>query len=237
MKAVVLAAGKGSRLGDTTQSVPKPMLPIAGKPVLEQNISWLLHAGITDLYLNLHHLPEVIRKHFGDGQDFGVSIHYSYEEHLLGTAGAVRKIAQEYWSEDDKDDVMIVYGDNLCKFDLPALLAQHNNHTSGLATIATHYREDVSKSGVVETDDSCRISRFIEKPSPGQTDSHQVNAGIYLLRKPVLDYLQVTACTDFAYHVFPDLLAKGMLLYAHEIDGKLIPIDTPDLLRKAQVNR
>ncbi len=93
MKAVILAAGKGERLSEITQSIPKPMIEFKGKPLLQHNIELCKRYGIEDIFINLHHLPDRITKYFGDGERFGVKIKYSYEEELLGTAGAVRKIA------------------------------------------------------------------------------------------------------------------------------------------------
>ena len=100
MKTIILAAGKGERLKGIVDTVPKPMVRIAGKPILQHNIELCRKHGITDLYINLHHLPDRIVDYFGNGEKFGVTITYSYEETLLGTAGAVRRIADHFWKED-----------------------------------------------------------------------------------------------------------------------------------------
>ncbi len=97
MKAVILAAGKGERLSEITQKIPKPMIEFKGKPLLQHNIELCKKFGIEDIYINLHHLPDKIRDYFGNGERFGVNIKYSYEKELLGTAGAVRRIAREQW--------------------------------------------------------------------------------------------------------------------------------------------
>ena len=141
MRAIVLAAGKGERLKEVTSTIPKPMIKIMDKPILEHNINWLNRYGIKNIYINLHHLPNVIKDYFKDGKRWGVRITYSYEPELLGTAGAVRKIAEEYWQlrtdnyyssvaredlrdskkQKTKNTFVVVYGDNLFKYNLPQL--------------------------------------------------------------------------------------------------------------------
>src|SRR3972149_10195068 len=100
MNAIILAAGKGERLKEITNSIPKPMITYKGKPILQYNIELCRKYGITNIYINLHHLPEVITDYFGSGEKFGVNIRYSYEKELLGTAGAVKKIAKDFWSKN-----------------------------------------------------------------------------------------------------------------------------------------
>lgn len=231
MKAIVLAAGKGSRLHDQTITVPKPMLAVGGQPVLAHNIAWLRQHGITDLTLNLHHLPQVIRDYFGDGSAHGVRIAYSYEEHLLGTAGAVRRIVDDLWG-GLAEPCLIVYGDNRMAFALPALLAAHAAHPDAAVTIAVYPKEDVSQSGIVLHDGDGRITRFIEKPPPLRL-SNLVNAGLYVLSPAALPYLPPGRASDFGHDIFPAMLAAGAPLYACACPGTLIAIDTPELYRQA----
>ena len=235
MKAVVLAAGKGERLRGLIGGVPKPMVAVHGKPILQQDIEWLARFGVTDLYVNLHHLPEVITNHFGDGRDWGVRITYSHEHQLLGTAGAVRKIADDYWG-DVREPFIVVYGDNLLSaFDLGQVLEFHGSK-AGTGTICLHYREDVSHSGIAVLDSDGRILKFIEKPAPDQVVSHWVNAGLYVLDASALRYVPRGA-SDFGRDIFPRMLEAGERLYGLTVNAKLVAVDTPEMLAQALGDR
>lgn len=232
MKTVVLAAGKGERIRGLINGVPKPMVEVNGKPILQQNIEWLARSGATDLYINLHHLPDVITNHFGDGRDWGVRITYSYEETLLGTAGAVRKIATDYWSPDDRSSFVVVYGDNLLSaFDLKGIVEFHEVRR-GIGTICLHHREDVSHSGVAVLDEDARIVRFIEKPRPGEVAGHWVNAGLYVLEPCSLRYLP-EGPSDFGRDIFRAMLKVGERLYGRTMNATLVAVDTPEMLAQA----
>ena len=232
MKAVLLAAGRGERIRDVVDTVPKPMIEINGKPILQQNVEWLVRFGVTDLYINLHHLPDVIKSHFGDGSQWDANIRYSYEEHLLGTAGATRKIADDYWKAAD-EPFLVVYGDNLLsEFDLTAILDFHQA-SSGIGTICLYHRDDVSQSGIAVLDQSSRIVRFLEKPSPAEAISHWVNAGIYVLEPEILRHIPKEQPYDFGRDVFPNVLAVGETLFGMVSDAALIAVDTPELLMNA----
>ena len=231
MKAIVLAAGKGERLRSVVRDVPKPMVPVNGKPILEQNIEWLRDAGVKELYINLHHLPEVIRSYFGDGGLWGVTIQYSYEEQLLGTGGAVRRISTDYWSVNDDSSFLVVYGDNLLTdIDLQAIITCHQSK-KGVGTIGFHYREDVSQSGIAILDMDQRIERFIEKPGPAEEISCWVNAGVYVLEPAILRFIPA-GTVDFGRDVFPAVLREGESLYGVCQKWKLTAIDTPDMFQQ-----
>jgi mannose-1-phosphate guanylyltransferase/phosphomannomutase len=253
MKAIILAAGKGERLKGIVDAVPKPMVRIAGKPILRHNIELCRKYGITDLYVNLHHLPDRIVDYFGNGKKFGVTITYSYEETLLGTAGAVRRIADHFWKEDrppsavrrpgsevvSTPDVstyslpfLVIYGDNLLNYDLKTIIGFHQAR-KGMGTIAFHRKDDVSQSGIALLDDDGRIVKFIEKPGPHECISNLVNAGLYVLDLDILKYILPGRVIDFARNVFPYALRNGEALYGIEAQGSLIAIDTPDLFKAA----
>ncbi len=247
MRAIILAAGKGERLKGIVDTVPKPMVRIAGKPILQHNIELCQKYGITDLYINLHHLPDRIVDYFGNGEKFGVTITYSYEETLLGTAGAVRRIADHFWKEDchPGSDVvsthnvstynlpfLVIYGDNLLNYDLKTIVSFHQAR-KGMGTIAFHRKDDVSQSGIALLDDDGRIVEFIEKPGPHERISNLVNAGLYVLDRDILKYILPGRVTDFARNVFPDALRNEEALYGIEAQGSLIAIDTPDLFKAA----
>jgi NDP-sugar pyrophosphorylase family protein len=206
------------------------MVEINGKPILEHNILLLKRYGITDIYINLHHQPDVIREHFGNGKKYGVNIKYSYEETLLGTAGAVRKIADEYW--DRKECFILLYGDNLYEYDLREIINFHMKK-KGIVTVAVYEKDNVSQSGIVVLDKDNKILKFIEKPKPEEAVSNLVNTGIYILEPDVLAYIPPGKTLDFGKDVFPELIEKGEDIFGVMIKGKLIAIDTPELLKEA----
>jgi NDP-sugar pyrophosphorylase family protein len=220
MKAIILAAGKGERLKEITSVIPKPMIKIKGKPILQHNIELCRKYGIGDIFINVHHLSEMITDYFGDGKKLGVNIKYSYEKVLLGTSGAVKKIAKEFWlpnhsaiqsNNHSSEDFFVIYGDNFSEYNLN-LLIEKQRQTNSPCIIAFHYREDVSTSGVGEFDDVNRVLRFVEKPKGGETNSHWVNAGIYFLSSEILRFVP-DGFSDFGKDIFPGLLKENIPLY------------------------
>ncbi len=228
MKALVLAAGKGQRLQPLTDHRPKPMVSVAGKPLLERIVLQLRDAGISELFINLHHCPEAVRRHFGEGTCFGIHIGYSYEPELLGTAGAAKKLESCF-----QDSFMVYYGDNYVEIDLMDMIAFHREK-KGIGTIAVFEATETFASGVVEQNTQSQIQRFFEKPAPGTTASRLVNAGIYVLEPAIFQFIPPDAPSDFGRDLFPAILAKGKTLYAYPLSGKVIGIDTPASLSKLE---
>ena len=230
MKAMILAAGEGTRLRPLTESVPKCMVTIGGKPLLEHTIGWLRKHGIAEIIINLHHLPNVVMEHFGDGRKWGVSITYSIEAELLGTAGGVKNVASFF-----DGPFYLWYGDNLSNCDLKDLWEAHECK-GGLATIAIHQRKDPTKSGMVVLDEDDRITRFIEKPRRDQVYSHWVSAAIFVLEPRVLDYIPSDGKPDFGHDVISAMLAGSEPLYGYRLspDESIWWIDTPEDLRRVQ---
>ena len=226
MKAVILAAGKGERLRGVVD-IPKPMIRYQGKPILQHNIELCRKFGITEIFINTHHLPEVIKSYFGDGLAFGVEIRYSFEKELLGTAGALNSFREQLAAEP----FFVLYGDNCSNFDLSSLVTEYLKHPC-TGVIGFHYRKDVSQSGVGEFAFDGRIIKFVEKPKPGITDSHWVNAGIYYLSPAIFQYIP-SGFSDFAKDVIPSLLSRDIPLYSVCFGTSLRAFDTPDLLRDA----
>jgi NDP-sugar pyrophosphorylase family protein len=221
-KAMLLAAGKGTRLRPLTDTVSKCMVVIAGKPILEHNIERLKSYGVTDIVINLHYQPESIITHFGDGSRFGVRLTYSFEPELLGTAGAVKQVAAMFDAP-----FFVWYGDNLSDCRLDHLWRLHVAR-SGVATIALHHRDDPTQSGIVELDDNDRVVRFLEKPRAEQIFSHWVSAGILVLEPRLLDAIAANEPTDFGREVFPKLLEQGEVIFGYRMaaDEHLWWIDT-----------
>ncbi|HHT9125290.1 MAG TPA: nucleotidyltransferase family protein [Candidatus Brocadiia bacterium] len=241
MKTIILSAGKGERIRKVVGNIPKPMIKVKWKPVLEHNVEWVRNYGIRDIYINLHHLPNAIRSYFGDGSRWGVKITYSYEPELLGTAGAVRKIADEYWQlkvnsypcKNLSDNAfLVIYGDNLFEYELGEIVNFHDRK-KGIATIAVYEKDDVRQSGVVLLGRDNKVTRFVEKPKPEEVVSNLVNTGIYVLEPEVLGYIPSGKTLDFGKDVFPEMIQRGESILGIIVKGNLIAIDTPELLEKA----
>lgn len=225
MKGLILAAGKGTRLRDLTRNHPKPMLPVQGKPLLAHHVEWLQASGIDQIAMNLHHCPAVITDYFGDGSHFGVQITYSYEPQLLGTAGAAKRL-QPFFAEP----FVVVYGDVFTNLSLPRLLAFHQERKAQdglttLATLALYQVPNPTECGLVETDATGRIQRFVEKPPPDQVFTDLANAGLMICEPAILHLIPAETEVDFGRHVFPAALAGGYALWGQPIAADEYVID------------
>ena len=224
MQAVILAAGEGRRLRPLTERMPKPMLRIAGKPILEHNVGLLVRYGIDEIFINTLHCPGAISAHFGNGSAFGASIEYSHEESLLGTAGALLPLRDRLSST-----FLVLYGDNLTTCDLGAMIAFHHSKRA-TATIAVYRRENATAGGIVSMNEDGRITRFLEKPARDEIFSSWVNAGIMVCEPAVFDSIP-PGSSDFGKDVIPAMIAQGKELFAYrmnEIREKLWWVDSPE---------
>ena len=234
---MVLAAGLGTRLRPVTWSMPKPMVPVVNRPVMEHIVGLLGNHGFDQIVANLHWFPDTIESHFGNGSQFGVSITYSREEALLGTAGGVRNAADLLG-----DRCLVISGDALTDVDLSAMREFLESH-DGIATLATRRVTDTSGFGVVITDRDGRIQGFQEKPDPAEALSDLANCGIYMFDAAIFDHFpgpgesglagpdDPPGFADWAYDVFPALLEAGIPFHAMEVDAYWNDIGTiPELL-------
>ncbi len=228
MKGMILAAGEGRRLRPLTNSLPKPMLPVAGRPLLEHIISHLRHCGVTDLAINLHHLPQAVMEHFGDGSRWGVQIRYSVEAELLGSAGGVKRL-QSFFDEP----FVVYYGDLLTRADLRPMIAAHRRRGDAIATMGLYRVPDPWNRGIVQIDSAGRITRFVEKPPRDEAFSNLANAGIYVLEPEVLNFIPPDSPCDFGRDVFPALLTAGATVAGYVLDAPLIDIGLPEKYREA----
>lgn len=222
MKAIILCAGKGSRLKNLTKLTPKPMLEINGLPILEQNIRLCKDAGIREILINLHHLPDQITDYFNDGSRFGVEITYSYEEELLGTAGAVK--SNEAFFESD---FLVLYGDNYSNYDLKEIINFHHQKNADL-TIAVYSLSDVSQSGIVRLDKHNKVLEFIEKPVNVIDGPVYANMGVYVLSRPLLAMIP-DGFSDFGRDILPMWCSSNIKFFAKIMSEKVLAIDTPEL--------
>lgn len=209
MKAMILAAGVGSRLDPLTRNIPKPLVPIANKPVIEHIIENLKEYGFDDIVINLHYLPHKITERLGQGEKWGVNIRYSYEEEPLGTAGGVKK------NQDFFDGTFLVIGaDDLCDIDLGRVLAFHQEKKAKV-TIALSLVDDPSEYGVVVVNERGKILSFIEKPRGERIPSNTVNTGIYIIEPEVLELIPSNRFFDFGRDLFPLLIDKKVPFYGY----------------------
>jgi NDP-sugar pyrophosphorylase family protein len=230
MKAMLLAAGKSTRLRPYTDRIPKPMIEIGGKPLLEHNLDLLRRHGITEAVINLHHMPEVVTGYFGDGSRLGMGLTYSYEPELLGTAGAVKEMEVKFRDAP----FCVLYADNLTGCDITGMVAFHQAK-GGIGTISVYECEDPTVSGIFGLDANRRVVRFVEKPPPELVFSNLANGGVYIFEPEVLDYIPAGRASDFGLDVFPDLLRKGLGLYAWPIQP-IVKIDTVSIYESVQAD-
>lgn len=210
MKAMILAAGVGSRLDPLTRNLPKPLVPIVNRPVMEHIVRLLKKHGFTNIMVNLHYLGDQIEKHFGDGSDLGVQLHYSYEDQLWGDAGSVKRV--EDFLRDDT--FLVVGGDDLADIDITRLLKTHREK-GALATIALSLVDDPSEYGIVLMNEEGRITRFLEKPKGEVIFSNTANTGMYLFEPEVFDQIPRGTFYLFGKSFFPQLLEHKRPLYGH----------------------
>ncbi len=236
MKAMILAAGKGTRLGMLGQCVPKILVPVGGVPLIQHTFAWLKSHGITRVALNVNHLSDKVIEWVGDGCRFGMEVAYSREDTLLGTAGGVKKMEHFF-----DGTFVVVYGDILTDFDLTAMIRFHKEKKA-VATLALFEAPNPREVGIVEIDEAGRILTFVEKPqSPVPSPQSLIpspqlaSAAVYVLEKEVLDYIPEKSHCDFGYDVFPKLLAAGLPVYGYVLGSGdyWLDIGTPEKYRQA----
>ena len=213
MKAVIMAGGFGTRLRPLTCNLPKPMVPMANRPMMEHIVDLLRKHNFTEALTMLYFSPEDIRGYFKDGSKFGIEMSYLAPSGDLGTAGCVK------FAEKQLDDTFIVLSaDVLTDFDLSAAIQFHKDKKA-LATMVLTRVPNPLQYGVVIIDDENRITRFLEKPSWGEVFSDTINTGIYILEPEVLKEMEADQTTDFSKDLFPKLQAKGAALYGYVASG------------------
>jgi NDP-sugar pyrophosphorylase family protein len=228
MKALVLAAGHSTRIASVSGGAPKPLLKVAGKSVLERSLEWLRESGITDVCINLHYRADDIRSAIGDGSRLGVHVEYAFEPEILGTSGAFRALGSR-WT----DTTLVIYGDNLMRFDLGRFRAAHRDGGSD-ATVALfdpdrHRNSRIAGSRIHVSPDGL-VSSFSE----GAATDGFVNAGAYLLEPKVVTAIP-PGFSDFGRDVFPALVAEGRLrAYLMEATGYCLGLDTPESHQNAE---
>lgn len=217
-----MAGGVGARLRPLTCNIPKPMMPLMNKPIMEHILKLLKEHGITEVCATLQYLPEMIKNYFEDGSDFGVNLKYYIEEIPLGTAGSVKN-AQEFLDET----FIVISGDVLCDINLAEAIEFHKKKRS-IATLVLTREEIPLEYGVVVTTEDGNIIRFLEKPSWAEVFSDTINTGIYILEPEVLDYFEKDEVFDFSKDLFPLLLKDRQPLFGMVSDCYWCDIGSPE---------
>ena len=223
---MILAGGKSTRLYPLTLDLPKPLVPVLDRPVVDHIIDYLASHGVDDIVMNVHYLAEQIESYIGDGSRWGVSMTYLREDELMGSAGAVKQVASRF------DETFVVIGcDDVTDVDLSEAVRFHLERGAE-ATIVLHEANEVSQYGVVVTDDTGRITGFQEKPAPGTERSKFVNTGIYVFEPSVLDRIPANTFYDFGKQVFPEMLAASAHFYGMRTTSYWCDIGTPGEYRR-----
>ncbi|MBR5093893.1 MAG: nucleotidyltransferase family protein [Oscillospiraceae bacterium] len=222
MRAIVLAGGQGTRLKAVTGELPKPMVPLLGRPLLEHILLLLKKHGIDRVCAALHYRPQDIIAAMGDGSRWGIELRYRVERAELGTAGAVRNCAEMLGGED----VLVISGDAACDLDLSELCRRHRE--SGAAvTLALHRDAEPLRFGLTVTDPEGAVRAFVEKPGWDRVVTDLVNTGIYVLSPRAIEAIPEGRPYDFARDLFPALLARGELLLGVPLEGYWCDVGTP----------
>lgn len=214
MKAMIMAAGVGSRLMPLTTNISKPMVPVANLPAMAHIVNLLRYHGVTEAVANLHYKAEAIDSFFKVHKYKNFDIHFSYEQELMGTAGGVKKVE----SFLNTDTFIIISGDAITDIDLTEMVAYHKSKGSKM-TIALKEVDDTEKFGVVVCDENMMIKSFQEKPKKGTELSNLVNAGIYIMEPEVLEMIPSNTFYDFGSQLFPLLVKNNISFYGYRMEG------------------
>jgi mannose-1-phosphate guanylyltransferase / phosphomannomutase len=226
-----MAGGEGTRLRPMTANQPKPMLPVANRPIMEHVLRLLKRHGLDETIVTVQFLAALVRNYFGDGEEFGMSLQYATEEMPLGTAGSVRNAEDALRDEP----FLVISGDALTDMDLTAMVNFHKEK-GALVTVGLARMPNPLEFGIVITQEDGRIQRFLEKPTWGQVFSDTVNTGLYVMEPEVLAEVPPGEMVDWSSDVFPSLLKRGAPLFGYISDGYWEDVGTHESYLKAQAD-
>ena len=228
VKAVILAGGKGTRMGKLAKVIPKPMIEIGGKPILTHQINLLKKYEITDIYVLVNHLKLPIIEYYGNGRDFGVDITYFEEPVPLGTVGGIKEIEEEL-----KEDFMVLYGDIMVNMHLERLISFHTKNASE-CTLVLHPNDHPFDSDLVETNELGRVVNFYPKPhEPDAYYPNLVNAGLYIFSPSVFKYIEKGKKADFGRDIFPSIFSE-VKMFGYNTAEYLKDMGTPERLKEVE---
>lgn len=231
MKAVIIAGGRGERLKPITVTLPKVMVKVKGKPILEHILNLCKSHGINEFIFSLCFLPQKIISYFGDGSKFGVKISYIFEKESMpqGTAGAIQG-AQQYI----KETFIVTYGDILRELDIGKMISFHRENNT-IATIAVYKNSSSDPKSIIDVDTNNYIKSFIERPKKSYTEQEVwSNASFYIFEPGIFDFIPKNEKTDFGKDVFPKLISSGEIISAFKSEGYFADIGNPSKLDYAR---
>src|SRR6201982_1419005 len=226
-----MAGGEGTRLRPMTANQPKPLLPVANRPIMEHVLRLLRRHGFAETWVTVQFLAALVRNYFGDGEEFGMSLQYATEEMPLGTGGSVRNAEDALRDEQ----FLVISGDALTDMDLTDLVRFHKDK-GALVTVALARVRNPLEFGIVITEEDGQIQRFLEKPTWGQVFSDTVNTGLYVMEPEVLAEIPPGQVVDWSADVFPKLLDRGAPLYGYISDSYWEDVGTHESYLKAQAD-
>lgn len=233
MKVVIIAGGKGGRLGSLTENIPKPMVLVQGKPVIERIIDHLREQGFDDFILTLCYKGQAIKDYFGDGSRFGIKINYTWEDknNPLGTAGGVG-LARDILT----DTFVVTCGDALRSVEAQKVIDLHKKKNA-FATIALHKPRNERVTSMVKFDNEWRLTEFVERPTPKQlaeAGDVYMNSSFFVLEPSIFEYIPENQKTDFSYDVWPSTLNNKERVFIYPTNDYVLDIGTPEKLEEAQ---
>lgn len=232
MQAIILAGGKGTRISSLYPHIPKPMIPVKGKPILQYQIELLRKYQITDIHLSIKHLGHVIKDYFKDGSSFGVNISYIEEKEFLGTGGALK-----LFEDKISDEFILIYGDMVLNVDLPKMVYYHYQK-NGLGTLlcVTDKQCQPLDCDLFEVETDYQIKKIVTKPhSISHTRNHLANFAVYIFKKDIFDYIPKEEESNLDRQIIPQILKQtDKKLYAYKTEEYIRDLGTPQRLEEAR---
>jgi mannose-1-phosphate guanylyltransferase len=228
-QAVILSAGFGTRLRPLTNHLPKVMVPLLGKPLLEHHLNQFKRHGVNEFFINLHYLPEVIRNYFGDGRKWDVSIKYHLEPEILGTAGGLKN-----FEADLKDLFFVIYGDIFSLVNYSKMLEAFARRKDAVGMVVVGDTDHPHDSDLAEVDKAMRLVSLRPKPHQSFPLEGKAMKGCYIFRKDVLGLIPFGQYYEIDHDLLPALLARGKRLYGYETKDYLKDIGTPERLKEVE---
>lgn len=229
MQAIILSAGFGTRLKPFTNKMPKVMVPIDGRPLLEHHIEQLKKYGVRDILINLHYLPEIIMDYFGDGSKFGVKILYKYEPEILGTAGGVKNFENKI-----KDSFLVIYGDVLNFIDYNKFEKYFHKKTDTIGVEIIGKTDHPHDSDLVEIDANLKFIKIHQKPHEKLPKNYKSMKAAFIFKKEILNYIPENKYYEIDHQLLPDILSRRLNFYGYKSGDYLNDIGTIERYQKAQ---
>lgn len=231
MKAMILAAGYGERMRPITDKIPKPLLSVNGKPILDYTLKLLKKNGIHEVVINIHHLPQMIVGAFGDGSSYGIKINYSYEKEVLGTAGGIK--AAEIFLKDET--FLVINSDIIVNIDIKKVLEFHRKN-SAITTMVLREDKEVERYGAIEIDSDGRVRRFLGRPEyNGSLPLKRLMfTGIHIFEPDIFKEIPPDRYCGITEEIYPELMKRDAPVYGYEFNGYWIDIGTPERYERAK---